>query len=806
MLELTKEALAKSLEPEVRPHLILEIDGIDEVFGYYPIVRTAKIGDKGLVVGGGWKIGGFTENPNSRPYISLTGSSSQLSQQLEQDKGGSGSIGSLTIELVDKSEEITRLVSEQVEVDLLYRKATVYFAFKDTSHPKDSIRILTGVITDLKAKQGSYIFTIQYPEALKKQSLFTPVQSSLVSALTAGANEFVIEECDDFQTLWKNFIKIDDEWIRFFGVEKLSSGNVRIYDLVRGSRGTTAAAHDAGADISSAVQVQGSLIDLALQLMLSGGNGTEPVKVIAINQVSPDKRLDNTLLFPYDVKSKFGLSIGDKVYLSNESESFYREITGFGSTDFGYYITVSSAGAILVTNTDPDINAVFKSKYNISDDKNAGLGIPLEMVDVSEHEKLRTLYGNTFFPYNFFITEEIEAQTLINEQILFPAGLYQLPRSGKISVGMTRAPLADSATVIDASNILNANELSVQRSVNKYFYNSICYKYEKSDDEEKFLSSIIHYSADSAAKIKIRNTALTISCQGIRKDSNIKKLIDACATRFLNRYQFASEYIQKVKVNFKTGFKIEVGDCVLFGEPSLKIADMKNGTRSFEPRLMEVVNKRLDLKTGQVELDLLDTNFEESGRYGVIAPSGVISSATSSSLSFGTWALSKNKTAKDVWGAYVGQHIEWHNDNWSRVGSGEIADFDELDHNKMVIINMAGQVAQKGDIVSPMRYSSNSKIDRVFKKIFCYLNPSPKVVNGISSLRFSVSNLYLPFFHVGSPIIVHNSAWSIKSEEVKVISIVGNEILVPDLGFIPTNTMSVELVGFSDGGALYRLI
>ena len=244
----------------------------------------------------------------------------------------------------------------------------------------------------------------------------------------------------------------------------------------------------------------------------------------------------------------------------------------------------------------------------------------------------------------------------------------------------------------------------------------------------------------------------------------------------------------------------------MFGEPSLKIADMKNGTRSFEPRLMEVVNKRLDLKTGQVELDLLDTNFKESGRYGVIAPSGVISSATSSSLSFGTWALSKNKTAKDVWGAYVGQHIEWHNDNWSRVGSGEITDFDELDHNKMVIINMTGQVAQKGDIVSPMRYAASSKVDRIFKKLFCYLNPSPKIVSGISSTRFTVSNLYLPFFHVGSPIIVHNSDWSIKSEEVKVISIVGNEILVPDLGFIPTNTMSVELVGFSDGGAPYRLI
>lgn len=799
MLELSRVAEVKSLEPQVQAHLILEIDGIDEVFGAYPVKRIPRIGDKGLLVGDDWKIGQVLEIPESRPYINLTGSSQQLSQQLEQDKGGSGSIGSLIVELIDKNDTLTELVSKQVLVDLLYRQATVYFAFKDTEHPTDSVRILSGVITDIKAKIGSYVLTIQHPEALKKTSLFVPGNSQTVGAITSSANEIIIEDGREFPTSWTPFVKIDDEWIQYFDIEKLSNDTWKISNLVRGSRGTTAAAHDSGADITSGVRVRGNLIDLSLQLMLSGGDDSESVDIHSVNQVTNTQVIQNTILFTTNVKERFGLVVGDLVSLSNEIG--YRFIDGFGETFLGYYLVLS--GSYLETNTTPEITAKFRSKFNINAD---GCGIPQHMVDIEEHIKIKSLYGNAFFDYDFFITEEIEAQELINEQIYFPAGLYQLPRQGKISLGLTRAPLADNAIKIDSSNILNAQELTIQRSVNKYFYNSVVYKFEKMDDEDKYLSASIHYSADSQNKIKIGNKTLEIKCQGIHKFDGLKRLMDSCATRFLNRYQFAADFIPKVVVNFKTGFRIDVGDCVLFGGPDLRLADMRAGTRSFEPRLMEVVNKRLDLKTGKVELDLLDTNFEEDGRYGVIAPSGVVSSFSQNVLTFGKWPLSANKTAKQVWGNYIGQHIEWHNDDWSRSGTGEIASFSALSDDAIELVNVTGQAAQNGDIVSPMRYSPSEKVDRTFKRIFCYVNPTAQVVSGISSTKFTVSNSYLPFFSVGSHVLLHKEDWSQKTEEVKVLAINGNEITTAELGLIPDNTFKIELIGFADGGAPYRII
>ena len=62
-----------------------------------------------IYIGDDWVIGGNIEHEDQKDYISLKRSSKSITQQLRQDKGGTGSVSKIKIELIDNNDELSAL-------------------------------------------------------------------------------------------------------------------------------------------------------------------------------------------------------------------------------------------------------------------------------------------------------------------------------------------------------------------------------------------------------------------------------------------------------------------------------------------------------------------------------------------------------------------------------------------------------------------------------------------------------------------------------------------------------------------------
>ena len=108
-LELTDKAKNLLSETNIENQLILDIEGIPFIYGAVDVERIWRIGDEGVKIGDpGLKIGGVITDPTSKPYISLDGSTRNLTIQLEVDKGGAGGVQKFNVVLVDKDEHVTQ--------------------------------------------------------------------------------------------------------------------------------------------------------------------------------------------------------------------------------------------------------------------------------------------------------------------------------------------------------------------------------------------------------------------------------------------------------------------------------------------------------------------------------------------------------------------------------------------------------------------------------------------------------------------------------------------------------------------------
>lgn len=167
----------------VETQLIMEIDGIDTIFGSIDVLEIANYGDPGLTYGQpGVVYGGSYVSQNSKPYISLSGSSNTISQQLNQDKGSAQSVASMNIELIDFNGEVTEIISPSIILpDILGVKSRVYLNFAGGSHPEDSILIHRGIISDVETSPASVKLTVANPEKQKQQKIFIKQSTDVTS-------------------------------------------------------------------------------------------------------------------------------------------------------------------------------------------------------------------------------------------------------------------------------------------------------------------------------------------------------------------------------------------------------------------------------------------------------------------------------------------------------------------------------------------------------------------------------------------------------------------------------------------------
>jgi hypothetical protein len=809
-LSTTAELLSQ--KSTIEPNLILEIDGIDTIFGAITTTELIRIGAEGLVIGDDWVIGGVIPIEDQKPYIGLSkGTTTRITQQLLQDKGGTGSIGKMNIRLVDKNGEVLPIFSRgQVVTDPLGNRCRVYLNFKGGAHPEDSVNILNGYLSDIDPGAGYLDIKISHSEGYKSAEIFEKVETELDGSITDSQTTIDLDDTTDLllqQDVLTTYVRIGDEIIKYTGI----SGN-QLTGCVRGQFGTTPSAASDEDDVSSFYVLQvgaGETIDLALKVMLSNGgsNFQENVAVKHFEYIDPSLSVENAVFFyNVNIESRYGLVSGDLMSISGASQGANnftdRTIQSIEVTNLGSYAIVD--GADLVQEIDSSAVASFKSKYNTLPE-GAGLAMTPIDVDVPEHERLRDLLSTSLPGYTFYLTETKKGQDFVNEQIYFPAALYQVPRKGKSSLNIALPPLAvDDVKTLDENVIKNPSKLKVNRSSQKYFYNKIVYNYERDVlDDRKFRKKKGFKSDRSFSDIDVGSRPMTINAEGFRKGQ--EGVIEVNGTRLLNRYQFGAEWIPNVQVLYSVGFNIEVGDSVILDTNNLHIANTGDGDRSRVLRLMEVINKDLNYENGQVSLTILDTAFGLDVRYGVIGPSSKVA-ATGSTVgklvlqrSYGTRST---ELERDKWDRYIGEKVLVHNTDWSFQEEVTLDGFDES-QDGVAFISPDLSLVPDDDYTMDMPLYSGTLDEKItWKNLNVYLCPEVGVASGISSTKFTVAVGDEVQFFVNSIVRVHTLDFSTDSgvdTVIRVTDVTGQTITVDKtLGFTPTASMVVTLIGFSD--------
>ena len=896
----------------LEPNLILEIDGIDTIYSAIQVLQLSYFDDPGLVFDApGIIFDGSKKNENAKNYISLGASGNNLTQQLLQDKGGSSSVTNFTVNLVDFNNEITQLITPGIMLeDIIGTKCRIFINYAGGVHPKDSVLVHRGIVSNVESKSGSVNLTIDAPERQKHQEIFvkettyvasnedkifatinvlhfdqtsptgtndkavvfddlnvektyglrvgdkititgavngtnnltgiaitgfgknkynswietattivseidSPAVATFVSTSineihtdinVADANQFILPA--DAGTL-RSFIRIDDEIIEWTGKTATS-----FTGCVRGALGTTAAVHAIDAEVNSSYLISGNGMELALKLMLSGGPAVfaeEPA--IQFYKISPTENRFGSVFFKhYNIQEKLGLVAGDTLSVTGSSGGLNdlvdAVIVRFGVNDYGSWIETDQSTVLETAST---AVVTFKSKYNVL---GAGAGATMTPtdVDVERHEEMIERYNASIPDYEFFIDDSINPSQFIPEQIYWPASFYSLPRKAKASVGITVPPIADQKVVtLDETNVIKPSGLSSKRSTNKYFYNSVIYKYNKNIQDGKYKSGKVFYSSDSQNRIKNQgNKPLVVSSDGMKDIPATENIVRTNSRRLLERYQFASESYQGVKVLGKAGVTLEVGDITIFGSPEFKLSNIDTGNRVMTPKLYEVVNKSLNVKTQEVVVDLLSTNFELDGRYGIIAPSSKIGSGSTTTKVMITDSFSTVSPAieRDKWPNYIGEQICIHSKDWSYNETTTLVGFDSSNDYAMIVSPALPSAPLAGYIVDMPPYNdSSAEVNSKWKMMHCCFNPTITVLSGISTTQFTVAPLDEVKFVIGQKIRIHNADYSIDSDEAIVVDALGGIVTIQEpISFIPAAGQLVELVGYTDLGAPYRWI
>lgn len=803
--------------------LILEIDGFDVIYGSSDIERNWRIGDEGVYIGRpDLFIGGVIKDPNCLSLIDPKKSTRVIQQQLEVDKGGSGSVQSIKIALVDQGGKVTEAMSPGYKVDdVLGQEATVYLAFEGGAHPEDSFRMFQGVIDSVIPNAGFVTVSVSHPSKLEDKELFTPATTDTTAAILAADNMIPVVDNSEFfnsvtfeNTQLEQYIKIGDEIIKV-GYMFNDGSTFEFRGCTRGMFGTIAKDYSDVEEVNSYYKLKGDATDLALALLLSDGEQSffaDDIAVTSIVNVSSFEKVHNAVFFQgIDVKEKYGLVVGDWIEVNgviNPLNEFYepmpaRQITGFGENSLGTWLVVD--GVALQEEISPAIKCRLKSRYNVLPD---GCGLNPRMVDIDQFIEVKGLLGAALAYYDDFkIDDEINAKDFINEQIFLPSGLYQVPRKGKISVDSTLPSIAGrESKVLNEYNILNADKLAVKRSINENFYNAVIYKYdfdELETDKPRRSERII----DLDSKNRIGTVKrLTIEAMGLGKTQEAISLIQRQNKLYLDRYKFAAESIV-VETNLKTGFNIDISDTVILAAKNLKLSDTRKGSREFSSRVMQVINKSFSF-SGKVELTLLDTSFSNEARYGTIAPSSIVMGGTTTEILLKSpyRGLDSTDSEKNKWQNYIGERVVVRSDDWTQIAETKILSFDDSNTRCAKIEPLPFTPTDGMWLDVPNYDESDTREMETYKTLHPFLTPQIAVASATDEKTITVETGKGSEFFVDSIVNVHNADYS-QDAESTVLSVLGDVItLKKNLGFTPDNTHVIDLIGFNDGGLPYRIL
>jgi hypothetical protein len=728
-IELTDATVSALQKIGIEPQIVLEIDGVTTVYGAATILEVIRIGDTDLEIGDDWVIGGFSAIDDQEDLIVLEGSSNEITQQLNPDRGAISSVSSMRIALADIGGLMTELISPGAVVDdLLGRRAKVWIGFAETSYPEDYIPIFKGIIDDIVSEQTQVVLNIAHPDQKKMQSIFTKASTQLNEVLDSSEATITVDDTSNFlapstgpdganDTSLKFYIRIDDEIIRYTGI----SGS-NFTGCTRGALGTTAAAHDDDTEVNSFYRLEGDGVTLALKIMLSGWAGYFETGVAVTNflRINATDNVTDAIYFEgVDVEELYGLTIGDyitTVSATNGANNVtLKTISDIVVEDGNSYIVINGVTFVEEVGTAATIS--FRSQY---DTLGEGLKMRPDEVDVEEHLRWYTLFLSSF-NYDFYLKDTINGKEFIEKQIFLPMGAYSLPRKARSSMGFHSSPLPNGTIItLDETNILNPTQLKKRRTIGKNFYNTVVYRMEDDALEDRFLFGHVKTDATSKTQIPVGNKALIIDALGMRKDINAANLGESAATRLLNRYKFAAEFFENVNVLFSVGYNLECGDIVVFDGSELNISDAETGTRGAAARLYEIINKKLNIKTGAISLTLVDTNYATASRYGLISPASYVKSGSSQTSfvieeSFNS-VYGSNEGRK--WSRYIGCGVKVRNADGSVSGTALLT---AVSGNTITVDSALGFTPANGYLMTLDVYNSQNA---VVKLLYTFMRDS----------------------------------------------------------------------------------
>jgi len=809
-IEITKTTKALSKRTNLQQQIILKIDGFTDCFGAVDVKVIPKY-DTGLFYDApGLSYDGLITANESLDYISLEGTTTQISSQVNIEDGLPNAISRFSVNLIDKNS----LLSEKfrpgnIVDDMLGREAQIYISFQGGAFPEDATRIFIGIIDDISFPAGLVKLSISSPEKFRQNEIFIKYNNALNGLINSSVTTVVVDSTTNFippVDILQSYIRIGDELLEVTAVPGATS-----FTVIRGSLGTTAVSHSDNDEIESFYRLTGNPISMALKLMLSNSEATyiDSLSVSAFNQLTPSLFIQNSILFPgiNNIEDEYGITEGDTLTITGadnpSNDVIDAVISGFGVTDSGSYILVTST---LVTDTGNTALASFKSQYNtlpVSGGAVAGFGIKPKFIDVKQFQSIASTNSSFFVDYDLLVKDTVAGEDFISSKILFPSGILSIIRKGRTSAVFLAPPVVTNlAPVLNASNIERPESIVLKRSINDHFYNAIVYKFNPDVLEDKFLGGEITQSSDSTNRIKVPNKVLTIEAPGLKDTVANRALIQSISERLLQRYRFGAESME-VFVNYRDSFNLDLRDAVVFDGTNLNIANTENGTRNFEPKVMQIFNRQMNLKTGEVKLLLVNSIYNVDGRYIVIAPaSDTATGATTTNIplkrSYSTSLLDEEN---EKWQRLIGERVRVRSKDFIYNEETTFIGFRDDQVNTMIVDTLS--LAPGVDyIVEPSDYDeSSSSINSLTKSIHGSFNRQLTVLAGISSTVFTVVD---PSELLEEMVIrIHSEDFTKDSGEVEIIDITGTSITVEDMGFTPTGTDLIDRIGYTDNGDPY---
>ena len=810
-VQLSVKANALLNQISIKPSIVLEIEGIDIIFGAAPVLKVLNWDDENASWDAGLFWDGSIEDTNARDWIELNSTTSSITQQIEPDKGSISSISTVNVSLIDKNGELSSLLALDNIEEILGRKCTFSLGFAEGSYPNDFQPVFRGVVVDFYTDAGTIMIGLASSNTLLRQA----VLQNFVTELSGEINttDTVLNLNDtvgliESQDALTSYIRIDDELMLLDSIDSATQITV-----TRNQLNSTLDSHDDDTEVQAFYRLQGKPLELCLKLMLSNDNNDffDSLDIPkSINIVSPTESIQNAIIFDYfDIEEKTGLTIGDSIKLDSTLNTGTYTITGFETLENGdSYILVNET---LVDESEYANTFCYKSKYNTLP-SGAGLGMLTSEVDVKQFESIINQFGSNFVDVDAYVKDTIDDATEFIRETLFAQGLYLVFRKARTSVKFVVPPFTSEITkTIDIDSITNVNAIKQRRSTHKYLYNTYVYRYNQDSIDDKFLSGKITVSELSSSRIKVGRKQLKIDAPSLRNNPSTTNMINNISNRLIDRYRYAPTYLDDISVLYKDGYPLEIGDVIPFGGSNTKFTDLQTGLKNLPLALYEVKNKSINIKTGEIKLSLLSTNFALNARYGVISlASYVDDGSTTTEIKLRVLNnVNEYVYEADKWESFIGDRVRIRSIDYTFDETRTILKRSDTNIDAIVLDSPLSQVPQDGYVVEVPEYDpGSSTIDEDYKLRFTFNNSQVVITTSIDNISFEVAEIEK--LVIGSEIYIHAKDYardSFNDGVYKIESIVGNLVTLDKaLEFTPLIGDLIEKSDYLDGGNYYALI